>query len=295
MKTSILFLLASAALAQPGFFMSGGGDLKSGIVVHFRTMIEPPVKVADMKAFAGGLSGGVSDGDDAVRRYMWDDSIYFGYDIAVTRVAGSYSVTFLPSTISPQRMLGKALTPAPQPKFPAPQLVQDGDTIALDLFISPDGKHKIVDYIQILSPQKAAPPPPMTTSTPRDFSIDDGPVRFAIEPKMTYWIDGREFTGPSGFTGKPGATFWIWVPGGPRYVLSLAPAPGFEKVGAVRDNAIAFSADGHSYEIRFSGPIAGAGAAFNLYLLRDTAYIPKPEQLNEIVSGTDRLDKLIAH
>jgi hypothetical protein len=294
MKTSVFFLLASAALAQPGLFMSGSGDLKSGVVVRFRTMIEPPVKVSEMKAFTGSVGGGVNDGDDAVHRYMWDDKIYFGYDIAVTPVAGGYSVTFSPSTISTQRMFGKALTPAPQPKFPAPQLVPDGDTIALDLFVSPDGKHKIVDYIQILSPGKAAPPLPLTTSEPRNFTIDDGPVIFGIEPKMSYWIDGREYTDSSGFTGKPGSTFWIWVPGGPRYILSLAPAPGFEKAGAIRDNSIGFAADGHQYEIRFSGPIAGAGAAFNLYMLRDTTYTPKAEQMNEIVCGSGRLDKLIA-
>jgi hypothetical protein len=119
-------------------------------------------------------------------------------------------------------------------------------------------------------------------------------VKFNIEPKMTYWIDGHEYTGPSGFSGKRGATFWIWFPGGPRYILSLAPAPGFEKAGAVRDNAFVFTADGHPYEIRFSGPIAGAGAAFNLYLFRDTSYTPKPQQMNELVCGSDRLDHLVA-
>ena len=292
MRTSLLLLMTSAALAQPsGFVMGGSGDLtSSGIVVRFRTMVEPPTNLPEMRSFGGG----VSDGKQAVQRYMWNDSIYFGYDVAVSRTgAGDYQVAFLPSSISPQRTLGKALTAAPQPRFPAPQIIHDGDTIALDLFVSPDGKHKIVDYIQILSPERAEPQPAGATGEPRDFTIDDVPVKFDIGPRMSFWIDGRKFDGESGFTGKAGATFWVYFPGHPRYILSLAPAPGFEKAGAVLDNTIQFAADGHQYEIRFSGPLAGAGNAFNLYMTRDPQYQPGSGRANAISTGTDRLENLV--
>ena len=290
MKTSLLLLYASAALAQgPGWLMSGSGDLDSGIVVRFRTMVEPPINLAGLK-----FNGGVTDGEQAVHRVMWNSSIYFGYDIAVTRTgAGEFSVTFLPLSISTEKMLGKALTPAPQPRFPAPQTVREGDTIALDLFVSPDGKHKIVDYLDILSPEKAEPRPAGATPAPRDFTVDDGPVKFGAGPRMSFWTNGQKFEGETGFTGKAGATFWVYFPGHPRYILSLAPAPGFQKAGAIRDNAIQFAADGQEYEIRFGGPIAGAGNAFNLYMARDPSYQPKPGRENAIAAGSDRLDNLL--
>jgi hypothetical protein len=289
-------LIAASALGQPdGLFMSGSGDLQSGIVVRFRTMIEPAMSASEMKSFNGGLNGGVSAGVEAVHRYMWDNSIYFGYDVSVTRSGpGSYSVTFLPLSISTQRMFGKSLMPAPQPHFPAPQTVQDGDTIALELFVSLDGRHKIVDYLQILAYENAEPPAAsLKRVAPRDFTIDDGPVTFDISPRVTYWINGQEFAGGSRFSGKPGATLWVYFPGRERYILSLVPSPGFEKAGAVIHNVASFAADGQQYEIRFSGPIAGAEKAFNLYLARDPSYHPKPELSNTVVAGVDRLANLL--
>jgi hypothetical protein len=35
------------------------------------------------------------------------------------------------------------------PRYPDPVVVENGDTIALDLLVSPDGKRKIVDYLEI--------------------------------------------------------------------------------------------------------------------------------------------------
>jgi len=291
-SASLIAAIAASALAQPeGLVLSGSGTLPSGIVVRFRTIIEPHTSSSELKSFNGGVTAGA----EAIHRIMWDNSIYFGYDVGVARSApGSFSVTFLPLSISPERMVGKPLTPAPQPHFPAPQTVENGDTIALDLFVSPDGRHKVVDYIQIVPPENAEPPAASLEGlAPQDFTIDDGPVTFDISPKVTYWINGQEFGGESGFSGKPGATLWVYFPGRQRYILSLVPSPGFEKAGAVIHNVASFVADGQQYEIRFSGAIVVGGKAFNLYLARDPSYHPKPELSNTVVAGVDRLVNLL--
>src|SRR5260370_42443759 len=77
-----------------------------------------------------------------------------------------------------------ALSPVPLPKYSAPQLVKSGDIIALDLLVSPDGKQKIVDYIQFTSAKQfldactppADPPAAISTAKPKNFTLADGPV-----------------------------------------------------------------------------------------------------------------------
>jgi hypothetical protein len=170
-------------------------------------------------------------------------------------------------------------------------VVHDGDTIALDLMVSPDGRQRVTDYIEIYA-KKPEPKPAMTTIEPRDFTVDDGPVTF--DPMLyTIWIQGQKYSGNSGFSTKPGATFWIAFPGQGRYILSPVPQPGFILSGAIRDNVVTFRDGGREYEVRFLSAIAGAGKAWNLYMTHDPTYEPKPNQQNKISMGTDRLENLV--
>ena len=118
-------------------------------------------------------------------------------------------------------------------------------------------------------------------------------MTFDINPKVTYWINGQKFAGGGVFSGKPGATLWVYFPRRQRYILSLVRSPGFEKAGAVVHNVASFVADGQQYEIRFSAPIVGGGRAFNLFPARDPSYHPKPELSNTVVAGVDRLADLL--
>ena len=65
---------------------------------------------------------------------------------------------------------------------------------------------------------------------------------------------------------------WLYLPGQGRYILSLVPHQGFQKLGVVRDNVISFPANGQQYELRAYSPIVGAGGAWNLYILHDPSY-----------------------
>ena len=178
----------------------------------------------------------------------------------------------------------------PLPINPPPQSVQEGDTIELDLMVSEDGKQKLTDYIEILS-RPMEPAPATTTAEPRDFTVDDGPVRF--DPlSVSIWINGQK-SQRSGFTLKPGSTFWVAVPGQGRYVLSLTSHDGFVKSGTIRDNVVAFEAGDQECEVRFMSPIAGAGKAWNLYMLHDPTYRPPSQARDWITTGVDRLDNLL--
>jgi hypothetical protein len=204
-----------------------------------------------------------------------------------------YVATFEPLSKTNERMNrdGAILSRAPEPRFPPPQVLHDGDLIELDLMVSPDGTQKVTDYIEFLV-HEPEPKAASATGEPRDFTLDDGPVTFHAE-RVTVWINGQRAFGMAGFTGKPGATFWIGFPGQGRYILSLVPHEGFLKSGAVRDNVINFRDNGRDYEMRFMGPIAGAGKAWNLYVLHDPTYTPNPNQRLLINLGTDRLENLL--
>jgi hypothetical protein len=291
-RTSLLLLgvAATAVAAGTNFasreIMSGSYTLKSGVTIRFCSLLTPAGKFADS---LGG--GGIGTGEDAIHRTMIDRKrgVYFGYDLVIGSgdAASGWVATFRPLSAKGDPSL-KALA---TPKFPAPQTVRDGDIIELDLMVSPDGTQRLTDYIQILA-HAPEPPAATTTAEPRNFTLDDGPV--TLDPLgMTIWTNGQKLQGSPGVTVKPGATFWIAFPGQGRYVLSLIPHEGFTQSGTVRDNAIAFRDGGQQFEVRFMSPIAGAGKAWNAYVLHDRAYQPRPNQQGMVNSGTDRLESLL--
>jgi hypothetical protein len=288
-RISLLLVCVLAALAQPPeqVVMSGSADLRSGGVLDFRSVLRPPG--ISMKGLGAG--GILSDSKrNIVHRYMIDRDTksYFGYDVLIgpDSGAGDFLVTFQPLTGTEGQKDLAGLKPAPPPRFPAPQSMRDGEAIELDLMVSPDGMKRLTDVIAIES--GLAKPVPANTVAPRDYSIDDGPITFDLS-RYSLWRQGKNVN--NGFTGKPGYTIWLTVPSEARYTLSLVPHEGFRREGVVRDNVIAFEDSGHKYELRLRSPVAGAGKAWNLYVMRAAE---KPAGIPGLVQfGTDRLENLL--
>jgi hypothetical protein len=291
-RTSLLCIFAASAMAQmPGrVIMSGSGTLKSGVTIRFQSMLASTGAPTDHVGHGLG-EGGIVDGIDTIHRFMVDhhNGTYFGYDLTV--IPSGAANTFVASFHPPSHVAGmlgsSSLRLLALPKYPAPQIVHDGDTIAVDLMASADGKQTLTDYLEILA-HEPEPLAAFTTDEPRDFTLDDGPVKFDAT-SMTVWQQGQRYSGTVGFTGKPGATLWVAFPGQGRYVLSLVPHEGFIPSGVVRDNVVNFQ----GYEIRFMSPIAGAGKAWKLYVMHDSAYTPAPNQRDLVSVGTDRLENLV--
>ncbi len=289
-RISLLLVCAFAALAQPPeqVVMSGNATVISGAILDFRSVLRPP-STSRKGLGAGGI---FSDSKrNIVHRYMIDSdaNAYFGYDILIGLPdnTGAFLVTFQPlSGTGEQRDLA-GLKQAPPPRFPAPQSMRDGEAIELDLMVSPDGMKRLTDVIAIESGRAKAPPPP-NTAIPRDYTIDDGPITFDLS-RYSLWRNGEKAV--NGFTGKPGYTLWLEVPREARYILSLVPHEGFRKEGAVRDNVIAFEDSGNRYELRLRSPVAGAGKAWNLYVMRTPE---KPAGIAGYIRfGTGRLEDLL--
>lgn len=269
--------------------MSGSGTLPSGITIRFRSVLS--WKGAPTEDIGRGLGeGGISVFADAIHRIMIDRSnkSYFGYDLSVAAAGQDQLI----ATFRPPSDTDAALRLNPILRYPAPQVVHDGDTIELDLMVSPDGKQKVTDYIEILA-HEPEPPAATTTAAPRDYTVDDGPITFDAS-RISVWRHGQRMPDRLGFTGKPGATFWIAFPGEGRYILSLQPHPALAKSGTVRDNVLSFRDSGETYEIRLMSPVAGAGRAWNLFVAHDPAWQPaNADQRSFIKTGTDRLENLL--
>ncbi len=295
-KTLWLLMAASLAAASaddadlgPAALMSGSGTLRAGFTVKFAAYAIPGGKQASMYG-----EGGILDEPDVVHRFMVDPVTYTasGYDISVVGDAErGYYASFRPLT---KTGMTDETGRAPRivvPQFPPLTRVKDGDTIFLELMASRDGTQKIVDYIQIVR-TRVAPDRGTATGDARDYSVDDGAVTFDTG-LIGVWVDGA-MENPQGFTGKPGATFWLSFPGNGRFLISLDPHSALPRNGTARDNTMAFEDSGHSYEIRFASPIAGAGKVWNLYVGRQAGYTPPDTARKVIRCGVDRLADLIA-
>jgi hypothetical protein len=291
--TGLLACFASVHAAdRPGQIAAGLSYRNGGVLVRYAMTVEPPLKDSQLLL----LGSGMHTMHDRMHRFVVDKAsgTYFGYDLMVEPVDGrSFRVTIEPLSIGPEgeHWIPKdlALRPAPLPKYPPPQMVNAGDTLALDLLISPDGRQKVVDYLEFEDRAGSA----ASSGEPRDFTLDDGPLSIRFQHPIRISIGGQPFQGRTILNMSQGGTLWFAFPNRGRHVLSLAPHEGFQKAGAIRGSVLAFQADGEQYEIRASGPIVGSGGAWNLYVYHDPLYLPKEADGATILGGTGRLENLL--
>jgi hypothetical protein len=280
-----------------GLIMNATASSTRWVTVHYRTLAEPPLQTP------GAFGGGILRDQNTVHRLLFDKNsqAYFGYDLVVlSGDAGSgYRVSFQPLSNTADMLSrfaeGLTLQPMPPAKYPAPQVVQQGESIALDIMVSPNGRQKIVDYLQLSPPEPVDLPAASTTAEPRDFTVDDEPLKINLDSfeRTTVFIDGQRFTGRVGFSDQKGGTLWIVFPGQGRFVLSLASHPAFTKAGTIRDHVIAFHDGSRPFEVRLATPIASPGHTWNLYVHHDPSYQPKLAVADAVIVGTGRLENLL--
>jgi len=301
LRTSLLCFIALTAAAEdvPGDLSNGTVTLDSGVTINTKTLIEPPIRNS---AFIPLGTGFRSDGN--TMRFIICDAAArtcLGFHLAVS--AGNSPDTRI-ATLGPLGPEGAgmsmaitgepAMKQAPLPKYPAPQTIHDGDTIAFDLMVSADGTERVVEYLQFDFGNEPAKPAAAASAQPRDFTIDDGPVRFSIDHGHVLVNGAKPATTAVFLAGRGGATLWTYFPGRGRYILSLTPHEGFVKAGTARAEHISFQADGQQIDIHLGKPFAGTEAAWNLYVFHDPQFVPVLKgQQPWVLVGADRLDNLL--
>jgi hypothetical protein len=164
-KVTGIFAIAvlCAAAEKPGLqgakFVSHSMGFPNGVSIKATVAVEPP---APLKSVFENMSFAiyVNAPYETYHRVIEDSSrrAYFGYDIStepipntdrirVTIAPLSMTVDELEADQGAQKVSGFRFLVLP--RYPAPVIVENGDTIALDLLVSPDGKQKIVDYLEI--------------------------------------------------------------------------------------------------------------------------------------------------
>ncbi|HSS22797.1 MAG TPA: hypothetical protein VLL54_22175 [Pyrinomonadaceae bacterium] len=239
------------------------------------------------------------DDNQVIHRLLVDSAkkYIFGYDIVIAAAPASKKFNITVNRLDP-RVESELLTRSQQaqpariatlPQSTDAQVLDDGDSFALDLLVNQKAGVKIVDLVKVSFDQaklwEEAP-----GVVPRDFTPDA--VALTVSD-FRLLVDGNLMA-----KGKPGASFsggllWCYVEGQGRFIFSLVARTGYEfqKVGVIKENRIEFVAGGKHYEWLSSAPVIPGGGTWHLWVLRDPKYLPFG---NQEVSKQDKtkLDKL---
>src|SRR5215212_1976252 len=296
----LLLCLAAPAGAAEGVPATanpaGTQDGRSRLIVPMRSGAFVVIRTESAPSPAGEATSDLVESEDKpnlLRRVFVDrkNELFFGYELLVERAAESryFWVTvralgedYLRELRERPAFRGRRLHPGYNATaFPAsPQFLRDGDTFALDVFQNPRTGTKIVDVIQVSlndpSLRQAA------ADEPHDFSPQEAQLKVS-DYKLK--VNGETVYHSTG--GCAGAVIWFSLGDRGRFVFSLVERPGFQfqKVGAVRNNTLAFEWDGDKYEWESSRAVVGTGGNWNLWVLHDPDY--KLDLFEQPVAPTD--------
>ena len=304
----VMAILLATSIAGQSTRIDGGRVLRDergarSFGFYWETHLEPsgPGLAASFNTFA-------YEEADVIHRIMLDRSrrVYFGYDVAIEPLADAdtYRVRFAPLALSSglaSRLFGEdaaAWKPLTTPAFPAPSVVRRDEVLGLNLLTNAGTGQKIVDYVTI---QEAGtgfgfePPHPrefsFASGSPRDFSVQDAELRIR-EPRLS--VNGRlEPSTDRYFGGEAGSIVWLYVPQRGRFLLSLMPSPelGFRQAGEVRGSSLRFNAGSDTISVNTAGTIVSGQAAFNLYVLQDSAWVPTYQNANRDAFTMGAMDR----
>ncbi|MDQ3817745.1 MAG: hypothetical protein M3362_08650 [Acidobacteriota bacterium] len=290
--------------------------MKAGYFVSFATT--PAISLINKEGFSTNFAEAYF-ASNTIRRVLVDSdgSLYFGYALVIEPVPSSKQFKVSVRPLSPEderdlrarksfqaRRLHPNYNAAELARSSAPQIINDGDTLALDVLVNPQTGDKITDIITISADRARLEDAPVS-ETPRDFTLED------VEMKMITYrllINGELVAGGKQSGACVGALIWFHLPKrGGRLIFSVMPHPGydFQKIGTIEGNKIKFTLDGDQYEWISNTAVVGRGGYWNLYVLYDKAYIPDPFYYGgsgeervakpEKESGLNTLEKIARH
>ena len=270
-----LHLFAAAAAAQNPAKRQVVIQVSNGGFVAFRSETSAPANqaVPDGKSFAALLYSQAFAGENRIIHRVLTDAqqnVVFGYDLWISAdpVTKKFSVAVLPADDAFRRSF---LRPngsfATFPKSTAPQTLDDGDAVSLELLVNHESGVKIVDVVSVTFDRAKL----------RDGSTEAAPKDFTLAVKnYSLSIDGNIVSRNKSKIGASGALLWFYVPERGRFIFSLVPRDGyeFEKIAVLDENKIAFTANGERYEWSSESPILPNGGTWNLWVLHDPNYTP---------------------
>lgn len=211
-----------------------------------------------------------------INRLIIDETnkIYYGYDYKVVRegTTNKFKISFAPLSVDPKGFFDmEGFTAKPLPKYPAEIVIEDGDSVTLDILENPQTGAKVSDVIKITTEQRKFSGYFTERQTAKDFSIEDIELHF----------DGGDITAGDkkyNMGGSVSANYiWIYLPEKGRFIFSIFPQPAynFQKIGFIEYNKILFNLNGENYRFISKTPIlASASGKWNLWVKHEPNYIP---------------------
>ena len=293
----LLLLFAPALLrAQDDATRPQVVPLKEGGFVAFKTESARTGKSSPTElvpTLHGGLRSQVLIGDNqTIHRVLQNPKgeHIFGYDLIVLAHADSrkFTITVKPLDEAREAKLGRGIPTLREGT--QPQVMDDGDSFALDLLVNQTTGVKIVDFVKV-SFERSKLWEDNSSPLPRDFTPDAVALR-VVNFRLS--IGGNAVMTGMRKADFAGSLLWCYVEGHGRFILSLVPRAGydFEKSGVINDNKIAFRVNGREYEWLSSQPILPGGGVWNVWVLHDPKYVPFGSRESLQKKEPNRLEKL---
>ncbi|MDT4955000.1 MAG: hypothetical protein QOJ02_3138 [Acidobacteriota bacterium] len=240
---------------------------------------------------------------NTIRRVLVDSggTLFFGYVLVVEPILSTKQFKVSVRPLSPEdqqellarksfstRRIHPNYNVAGLSRSSAPQIINDGDTFALDVLVNPQTGDKITDIVTVSSDQARLREAP-ANEIPRDFTLEDVAMKMINYQLL---VNGELVAGGKRSGACAGPLIWFHLPErGGRFIFSLMPHAGydFQKIGTIENNRIKFKLDGANYEWVSNTPVVGTGGNWNLYVLYDPGYIPDPFLLG--VNGAAKPEK----
>jgi hypothetical protein len=300
----LLFLLCAlvSVQAQEGKKQQLVIPMKGGYFVAFTTAADSSNSRALSSSFAEAHFQ-----TQTIRRVFVDSGseFYFGYDLVIEPVADAkrFRVTVRPlnaedeadlrsRSLFKSRRIHPDYNAAGLSRSSSPQIIEDGDTFALDVLVNPQTGGKIVDVVQVSFDQSKLREAPVSESPPRDYTLADVELNISNYKLL---VNGQIVAGARRTGGCAGPIVWFHLPGKGRFIFSLTPHDGYEfrKTATIEHNKISFDWDGTHYEWFSSSPIVGNGGNWNLWVMLDAGYISELDdqtQTQTVASSAPRVE-----
>ena len=227
------------------------GPVNKGPRAEFETWVEQPSRDYAESVVTGITSTDRDGGKAIVHRFVRDN---------FRHVNLTYTMTFetIPGTGTFRVSFSDTVLPSP-----LPQILRDGETIALDLAFDARTGRRMVDYIRVgiglmRSRQEVS----------RDVYADDAQLTIT-QPRLR--INGVEQPSAN-LPAASAPVVTIEIPGQGRFALSFKPRAdqGFERAGEVAENSLVFSYGGNIFRIDSGDRIATGSGTYNIYVRRDS-------------------------
>lgn len=298
---ALCLVFSSRATAQADFNETIIVDLKNNAgAVSFKPQMSSVQANAETPALSVvNLKQQVISSENGFQRILIDEAnrVLFGYDLKVGRnqTDSRFEVTFEPLRDTALSVLNEKFIKTSNSNRPfrlltlhpvsAPQMLADGETVALDLLVNSQIGIKIADKVRVASSRDMLMEFPV-----RDFTLKE----IHLAARASYLkVNDESFTVGNRLKRYDGSLLWFYLPEKGFFVVSLEPHEGynFQPTGILNGNKISFRDGDNQYEWNSSEAFLPIEGAWRVWILHVKNYIPPTVALSIPIKRNEEYEK----